>query len=588
MIISLMFVGAFALAALPSISAAQDAPFEEPTGSPTAVSTAEEIASFASEIIVRPDGVVGVTERIDYHFPEPRHGIYRDIPIVYVIDGDKTVRIPVENIQVSGAPFTMERQRDSIRIRIGDPDTYVEGLRSYVIDYELHGALSYGDASDKLIFDVTGNDWTVPIRRVSAVVRLPDGIDSASVTARCFTGDHGSTAQDCLVNRMGNDIHYAAEDPLTVEAEWGPTGLVARLEPEQPSAALIFIRDRLIPLIGISIPIGALLFMIRKWRKKGRDRGLLGAVPPQYDAPEGMRPALMGVIADEKVDHRDLAATLIHLAVRGHVKIDEVQRGKLFASTDFDLTWLENADDTLDEFERLLLKAIFGSATAPSSVSLSKIKSSETVYADMQKAKERLYADAEEKGHFVVDPSEVRDLHGKIGIVVGALGLFGLFFAGFAGLFPSVFLLAGGVLVSGIIVAAFASAMPAKTEKGVDAYRHILGFREYLDKAEKYRLQWQEKENVLDTFLPYAMVFGVAEKWTKQIARFGVEMKQPSWYSGAMMSGGAFDAGTFARSMSSFGSSMGKVDVKPSNSNSFSSGGGFSGGGVGGGGGGSW
>jgi uncharacterized membrane protein len=132
----------------------------------------------------------------------------------------------------------------------------------------------------------------------------------------------------------------------------------------------------------------------------------------------------------------------------------------------------------------------------------------------------------------------------------------------------------------------FGYFMPARTVKGTDAYAWALGFKEYLSKAEKYRLKWEEKENIFEKFLPYAMVFGVVDKWAKAFA--GLNTQPPSWYHGSSMNvwSPIIFANTLSTATSSFGHAM--MTAPSAKGGGGFGGGGMGGGGFGGGGGGSW
>src|SRR5690606_14603711 len=144
---------------------------------------------------------------------------------------------------------------------------------------------------------------------------------------------------------------------------------------------------------------------------------MLGAVPPQYDAPGGMRPAILGIIADERLDHRDLAATIIDLAIRGHVRIEARKTGMIVKTADSERIWLENPKDELVPFEKELLEAVFGGA---SSVLLSKMKKSDEVFRDMKVVSATLYEKATKEGYFTENPNQVRSNY----IVAGIVGVF--------------------------------------------------------------------------------------------------------------------------------------------------------------------
>jgi uncharacterized membrane protein len=120
-----------------------------------------------------------------------------------------------------------------------------------------------------------------------------------------------------------------------------------------------------------------------------------------------------------------------------------------------------------------------------------------------------------------------------------------------------------------------------RTQKGMDVYGHILGFKEYVNTAEKDRLEFQEKENTFFELLPFAMAIGVVDKWSKAFE--DIVQNPPEWYQSSH--GGVISAHSFTDSVSG---------INDQTSDSFSSasgggasgGGGSAGGGAGGGGGG--
>jgi uncharacterized membrane protein len=195
-------------------------------------------------------------------------------------------------------------------------------------------------------------------------------------------------------------------------------------------------------------------------------------------------------------------------------------------------------------------------------------------------------------GYYESNPMKLRLkwVIGPIGVLFGATYYVGGFVAAAAiGLGVDPIVLGVSWIATLIIIGVFGWQMPKLTEKGAAAYDHAKGFQEYITRAEKYRIQWQEKENVFERFLPYAMVFGVSEKWAKAFE--GIAVRQPDWYEGSAFRSGVFNAAVFSSAFNSFNSSMRSAVVsRPSQSGGGSgfSGGGFSGGGGGGGGGGSW
>jgi len=544
---------------------------------PAGANPGEEVTSFSSDIVVSEDGTISVTERIDYTFPEPRHGIYRDIPYRYEMDNEEVVIVPVEVISVEGAPYEIEKSKTTVRIKIGDPDKTVTGMQSYVIKYVVSGALRYFDDHDEVYWNVTGHEWQVPLRRVVAKVYLPDGVETESIKMTCYTGPVGSTENDCLYHRANSGASFAADKPLTIVVGWEPTGLVAKLLPQTPNFWLEFMQEVGWQVaLAVGLPLIVFIYMYRKWRNHGRDPRGRSTLVVQYDPPDKLTPAELGVLMDESVDIKDITATIVDLAVRGYLKIVELPK-KFLTNQNFKFVQLkEYRDDIrLKAHEKMVMETIF---TGRDAVELRTLIKEHAFNNDRPKINKALYELSVTSGFFAKNPNTVRQKYLGVGVVVLVVG----FILGFLGI---------PLILSGILIIGFGRAMPCKTRDGVRAYEHAKGFREYLDKAEKYRIQWQEKERIFEKFLPYAMVYGVAEKWTEAFKNINVP--PPNWYEGQ---GGAYVAGQF--NAMNFVSAIGglesgltkAVSSKPQKSSSGSgfSGGGSSGGGFGGGGGGSW
>jgi uncharacterized membrane protein len=79
--------------------------------------------------------------------------------------------------------------------------------------------------------------------------------------------------------------------------------------------------------------------------------------------------------------------------------------------------------------------------------------------------------------------------------------------------------LALGILLSGIIIYFIGHHMAKKTKKGVEMYKRILGFKEFLERVDEDRLKrmMEEDPTKLERMLPYAIVLGVEDKWMDKI-----------------------------------------------------------------------
>lgn len=535
---------------------------------------AEEIRSFHADVTVREDGLIDVVESIEYFFPTERHGIYRDIPTRYADESGQDYFVPLSNIGVrksdgSSWPFKLERSRNAVRIKVGDPNATISGAQNYVISYTATGALRYFDDHDELYWNVTGTEWTVPIRNASAAINLPASVPTERINLKCYTGAAGSTSEQCLFNVQGNRADFVANDNLTVVVGW-PPGLVAKVSGS--GVGLIWYYW---PLL---IPVAVFALMFGRWWKHGRDADA-ATLMVQYDAPNGLRPAEVGTLIDQKADMQDVSATIVDLAVRGHLKISEKETKALFIkSKDYEFELLSGSQDPTSKFEQDVLTMVFSKG---SKATLASIKASHPGDKFLPAIKKELYDKLTAEGYFLKNPQSVRGIYVAIGFI-GAWAV--IFFGGMLGLVDG--LMVFSVILSGLIVIAFGWFMPRRTDKGSLAYEHARGFAEYIEKAEKYRSQWHERENIFEQFLPYAMVFGTVDKWSKAFA--GMNLRQPNWYQSSTP--GTFNAIAFGGFLGSLnkgmGSAFGSRQAKTSGGSGFS--GGSSGGGFGGGGSGSW
>jgi uncharacterized membrane protein len=106
----------------------------------------------------------------------------------------------------------------------------------------------------------------------------------------------------------------------------------------------------------------------------------------------------------------------------------------------------------------------------------------------------------------------------------------------------------------------------------------VLGFRRFIVESEKDRAKFAEQTNLFSEYLPYAIVFGVVDKWARTFEGLA-NAPDTSWYR----SNQPFSAIAFGHAVNGFAtSSVGTLQSTPAGSG----GSGFSGGGVGGGGGG--
>ncbi len=536
-----------------------------------------EVESFHADVAVQPDASLEVTETIRGAFYEPRHGIFRRIPVRYQTDTGKELLIPldVKDVTLGGqpVPFQEYREGDDDVLKIGDADVEIDGPFSYVIRYAVRRVMLYEEATDQVYWNVTGDGWDVSLGDVSATITLPGNVTAKDLSAICFTGPRGSTAQDCATAAEDGVVTASARDFLTVAVRF-PKGIVAPPSAEDLAADAW---ARTWPKFTWGVPLLAFVFLYRYWLRHGKDAKGRGTIIAEYDPPEDVRPTEAGTLLDAKLHTRDLSATFIDLAVRGYLKIVEREEKTLGLFTSKAYTLVKQKEGTgLKPYEREIFDALFAGGDEK------KMESVDSGMASaLTRASEMVYASMASDGYFNKNPKTTTYVFVGVAVGVGVLGwMVGLAMSiEAASLHPL-----AAFMSTAFVFLCFAPFMKAYTAKGALAKEHVQGFREFLVTAERYRLQWQEREGIFEKFLPYAVAFGVTDKWAKTFE--GMNLPAPTWYVGAHP--GLFVPTDFARNVSSFGTVASSVHAPSSSSGGGFGGGGFSGGGFGGGGGGSW
>jgi predicted membrane protein DUF2207 len=203
-------------------------------------------------------------------------------------------------------------------------------------------------------------------------------------------------------------------------------------------------------------------------------------------------------------------------------------------------------------------------------------------HARFLRVQKALYADVARHRWFTAPPDRVRATWAGRGF---AATLAGAGLTALAAWRAHLGLIPLPLVVGGLTLWAGAKRMPRRTPKGTGLVRRVRGFRTYMDTAETHMARWAEQENVFSRYLPYAIVFGLTEKWARAFSKLG-QPPTTSWYVGTR----PFSTNGFVSSVDNFAlSSAGTLASRPAASGSSGlGGGGSSGGGGGGGGGGSW
>lgn len=605
-----------------------------------------DITKYNVDMDVRLDNSYKITETIDVSFSEQRRGIIRSIPLT--TNGGHTAKI--SDVTVDGQKYEVYSEDGYKKIKIGDADTYAPQKTQYVISYVYTIGYDYIDNMDEFYFNLIGPQWDCDISNVTFKVNMPQKFNQDKLN---FTyGSTGSTQNSAVeYNVNGNVITgklnqtLRSYEALTIALPL-EEGYFSKAEKQKTFADFMETFYLLIlPLI--------LVIMGFLWIKKGKSSHIIPTV--EFYPPEGLSSADVGFMIDNEVQPMDITSLIIYWADKGYLTIEEKEEQKVLGTKKyFVFNKLKDMDEAAKTYESVVFNALFDEFGDGSTVTTRLLE--QEFYSVMSTArgmvrsywqdnsKNKIYhsynkflavfmkfmallvlwmgflpmANRMKLEEFVlvavvalgigimeVFPIGVmahlaanwklmntkkragRMLLGILGIGVTNIVAFSI--ANVTGMVPA--LVTTIICASGILY--MSSQCDKKTQLGDHYYGKLLGFREFLQTAEKDRINMLVEENpqYFYSTLPFAMVLGVTDKWAKRFE--SITMEPPSWYYSSAYTGN-FNTILFAHalnnSMRNMNDSMTSPPPPPQSTSSAggSIGGGFSGGGSGGGGGSSW
>ncbi len=565
------------------------------------------ITSFHSDITIAPNSRITVTEDIEADFGAlAKHGIFRTIPLRYRYDDthDRYYRLTVNQVTDGSRslPYTDSVQNDNEVIKIGDPNRLVSGANRYVLTYTVSGVMNRFADHDELFWNVDGTLWSVPKQKVAATVSFPAGTFQRSA---CYEGRTGSR-EGCIATNTDTSAHYSSRRSLGSGEQMSVVVGLTRGAIDVPPP-LLQARRRQFPQDGFEVNpltvglalllfVGGVALIVRFWLVHGRDRAYLtryyqapDAAPDrpepvfqhepvvvEFEPPQQLRPAELGLILDESADTKDVTATIVDLAVRGYLTITDIP--EMLGRHDWLLVQKQGNRAQLLPYEKTLRDGLFADRQQ---VKISELKGK--FQQPLRAAESQIYSGAMGRKFFVARPDIVR--LATIGVAI-AIALAGAGLTFVLGVTFGGGLIGVALILVGIVLLVMNRAMASRTAAGREVMQKALGFRLYMTTAEKYRQQFAENAEIFTELLPYAIVFGCVSRWAKAFE--GIDTSATNnWYVG----NAPFQAAVLSSSLESMNSTIGSaISASPPSSGSSSGfgGGGFSGGGGGGGGGGSW
>lgn len=540
--------------------------------------------------------VLKTTENITATFPQidQNHGLERALPDVY--DGHTTHLVINSVTDQSGKDVLYDTysSNDNTVLRIGEADTYVHGVKKYIITYTQHDVSRFfsNTNADEFYWDVNGTGWNQVIESLTARVVIDPALQS-TVTGNntCYQGGEGQSESCHVSGNATTGVEFAASrvlqpgENVTFAIGFHPNTFSAYQQTWQEKLfVVVFMIWIVLLIVGSIAAIIAVVWMSIYRSKIMRRAGGGQTIPTEYIPPKDM--SVLGSAQVAKVYTLAITAQLLDFAVRHVVKIYQTKDKKLLQPAEYELEFIGDMTILRPE-EKRLLTDLFGKEPAIGDrFATRKLRSDYTIALRFAKSKTWLQdLLRNEYGIF-----EKATFEAKRYTIVG-----------------TIFLIIGIVTFSPLMIVAAivgywnAATLWPETKKGANLHDYLEGLRRYITLAESDRIKLlqspegvEKAGNVTDKgqmiklyerVLGYAVLFGVEKEWMKQLGTYYEESSsQPDWYAG----NAAFNAIVFSSALSSFSDQTSSYSSPSSASSGGSGGGGFSGGGGGGGGGGGW
>jgi Predicted membrane protein (DUF2207) len=523
-----------------------------------AVPAGEKVDSDVVIVTVGPDGVLHVTETIAFEFAGSS-GLERAF-VTRVRDNDTRDRVfKLSNVTASspdGGPATLTGPTaDGDRTRFGlKAPGPLTGRHTVSLSYDVSGAIMAIGTDEELRWTAVGG-WQVPILQAKTTVESTAAIHSLN----CFAGVLGSstgctqffTDHAAAQGQFGQQ-NLLSDEYLTVVVGYplGTTNAKPIYEMRRTLATAFSINrvtgGALAALLLLLIGGFGALYMLR-----GRDARVVGKLasegdrsPVEADAfapPADVRPGQIGTLIDEQADVIDVTATIVDLAVRGYLLIEEEDRAAT-GRLDWKLIKQDRTSDLLP-YEQLLFDALFAGRA---SVRLSELGGT---FADqLTRVREAMYKDVVTQGWFTRRPDAVRTRWTTAGLLLIVLGIAGTIALA---IFTDLAVVGLAVIIGGAALAYGGRFMPAKTAHGAAVLAHTIGFRAHLLRGDASEVPEAQRIPIYSRYLPYAVVFDAIGHWSRTVENEGIRAEGADnlyWYEGPA----EWDLSNFAESMRAF------------------------------------
>jgi len=560
--------------------------------------------NFEVHIKVKEDSTFDVLEKQTFHLNGSFGFFYRDIALkgidtvtdIEVLDKNEN-KISKNELDIKSIGSRKHVQWNFKR------HNFHQEEKSWTVKYKVHGGISFLNNYDEIYWNAIPQDRDVVIKNVKVIMELPNGKKFKEDLIQLYAEDIVHPAKGDYYSNISSRGGYYFNKDKTQAIFWGrnitpnTNFTVAAGFPKGIVSQTAYWKDFFVIYYGYILSLiviaGSAIYGFCYWYKTEKSKEGKKPIVPHYSPPENLRPAMAEIITKEKLTGKGLAATVIDLAVRGYVKIEEQKKSKLekYLSLFFIVSFLifmiyiciniafvilnirvssaafyiffpfvtitlifpvllkigyrydihqkdylvkkvkpYRLDPHLEEYEKEYLDAIFGLKNYFSTKETRKSPSQgRKLYKKIKKVKDKIYEETElDTRAFEIGPTmEKRKKSIWMSLIIAILIMLWIF-AIFNFEMKQPLILLAITATSFIALWAFIKYEARLSKEGLVLKENWLGFKMYLETAEKYRMQ-NLKPEYFEQYLPYAIIFGVEKKWARAFEN--MHMLPPSWYT---------------------------------------------------------